>query len=79
MKVYRFGDSPTVCYNIIIIEDSGEIRITTVGLKTIKEEIATIKKCGNGIERLLYGTGSSMPYKNSEGELCEKYSLVYEE
>jgi hypothetical protein len=73
MKVYRFGNEPCVCYQIIIEEDNGEIRTATVGLKTITEYIAEPITFKSGITRLNYGSGSSMPYKNADGTLCEKY------
>jgi len=78
MKVYRFGKEKTPCHDIIIEEDNGEVRVAFVGLKSIKEYIAQPTEFGSGIKRLLYGNGSSMPYKNSDGKLCEKYVLIYE-
>lgn len=77
MKVYRFGEE-CPCYNIIIEEDNGEIRVAFVGTKHTKEYIAQQVKHGSDIIRLSFGNGSSMPYKNSNGKLCEKYVLIYE-
>ncbi len=79
MKVYRFGKEPSTCYNIIILEDSGEVRVAFVGLNSVKEYIAEEVNCGSGVVRLVYGTGSSMPYKGTDGVLCDKYVLVYED
>ena len=79
MKVYRYGKEPTVCYNIIILEDDGEIRISFVGLKIVREYIANPLTTASGVVRLIYGTGSSMPFKGSDGTLCEKYTLLYED
>ncbi len=77
MKVYRFGNEG-ICYNIIIEEDNGEIRVAFVGLKRVEESIAKPTYHKNGIVRLTYGNGSSMPYKGENGKLCEKYTLIYE-
>jgi hypothetical protein len=79
MKVYRFGKEPMTCYHIIIIENDGEIRVSFIGLETIKEYIAEKVDCGDGIIRLMYGAGSSMPYISKGGELCDKYTLLYED
>ena len=79
MKVYRYGKEHTVCYNIIILEDNGEIRVSFVGLNSVKEYIATPFKTESGVVRLIYGTGSSMPFKGSDGTFCEKYTLLYED
>ena len=78
MKVYRFGDN-TFCYNIVIEEDSGEIRVAFVGVDKVMEYIATPTLLQNGITRLNFGAGSSMPYKNADGSLCTKYTVIYEE
>ncbi len=79
MKVYKFGKDCTACYNIIIEEDNGDIKVAFVGTTAIKEYLAEIKKYENGVERLIYGTGSSMPYKMQDGKICDKYCLIYEE
>lgn len=79
MKVYKFDKESNICYNIIIEEDSGEIRVAFVGSKHITEYIAHVVKSEYGFSRLIYGSGSSMPYKDSNGKLCEKYFLIYED
>lgn len=79
MKVYKFGKESNICYNIIIEEDNGEVRVAFVGTRSVTEYIAKVVKYDTGFVRLLYGAGSSMPYKNSNGVLCEKYVLMYED
>lgn len=78
MKVYKFGEDVTSCFNIIIEEDNGDIKVAFVGVNHVKEYLAEIKNCGDGIERLVYANGSSMPYKKL-GKICDKYFLVYED
>ncbi len=77
MRVYRFGDN-AICHNIIIEEDSGEIRVAFVGTEKVIEYIAKPSVVQNGIVRLNFGAGSSMPYKNADGSLCTKYTMIYE-
>lgn len=78
MKVYRFGTSTAVCYDIIIEEDDGSIKVATVGLKNVVEKDAKPMLLKSSITRLIYGKGSSMPYKNKDGTLNDKYVLIYE-
>lgn len=73
MKVYRFGNFACRCFSIIIEEDNGEIRVSTVGLETVTEYIAKPYYLNNGMVRLIYGDGSSMPYKNADGTISDKY------
>ena len=78
MKVYRFGSSTALCYDIIIFEDDGSIKVATVGLKNVIEKEARPMHLKSGITRLIYGGGSSLPYKNEDGKLNDKYILIYE-
>lgn len=75
MKAYRFGEG-NFCYDIIIEEDNGEIRVASVGPKTITEHIAKVTKSPTGYQRLVYGSGSSIPYKNQDGTLNERYKRI---
>jgi hypothetical protein len=78
MKVYRYGKEPNPCYNIIIEEDDGTFKVAFVGLNSVKEQIAKEYHLNNGIVRLVFGGGSSMPYKDKDGKLCERYVLIHE-
>ena len=75
MKAYRFGEG-NFCYDIIIEEDNGEIRVASVGPKAITEHIAKVTKSLLGYQRLVYGSGSSIPYKNQDGTLNERYKRI---
>lgn len=77
MEIYRYGeDANVVCYTILIIEDNGEKRISTVGLREVTEHIAYEHKNKNGYVRLLYGGGSSVPYKDENGNLHERWVKI---
>lgn len=75
MKVYRFGEVKNY-YDLIIEEDNGEIRVASVRPKSVTEHIAKITKSPTGYQRLMYGSGSSLPYKNEKGELNERYIRI---
>lgn len=77
MRVYKFGNN-SICYDIIIEEDSGEIRVAFISADKVIEYIATPQVLQDGIIRLNFGVGSSMPYKNADGSLCAKYTMIYE-
>ena len=77
MEIYRYGeDANMVCYTILIIEDNGEMRISTVGLDTVNEHIAYEYKCKSGVIRLIYGGGSSVPFKDETGKLHERWVKI---
>ena len=75
MKVYKFGDSE-VYYDLVIEEDNGEIRVANVSKDFIREYIATEVICKDGYIRLSYGTGSSMPYKNADGTINQRFKEI---
>ena len=78
MKVYRYDDGSNASwYEILIEEDSGERRLALVGLNNIvHEHIAKEVVHKSGIVRLVYGGGSSIPYKNADGTICEKWKEI---
>jgi hypothetical protein len=77
MEVYRFGEEVgTQCYTILIIEDNGEKRISTVGLSNVTEYIAHEHPTSEGYVRLRYGSGSSIPYIVPGGKMCEKWVKI---
>jgi len=78
MKVYRLGLDKSPCYNIIIKEDNGDMKVAFVGTKKVREYFAQEKNVGGKLVRLIYGAGSSMPYKDHNGNLDRKYTLVYD-
>ena len=78
MKVYRFGLEKAICYDIVIIGDDGEIRVAFIGTNSVMEYIAKERKFNDNVVRLEFGGGSSMPYKDSDGNLCKKYTLIYD-
>lgn len=75
MKVYRFGEAKNF-YDLIIEEDNGEIRVASVRPKSVTEYIAKVTKSPTGYQRLVYGSGSSIPYKNQDGTLNERYKRI---
>lgn len=75
MKVYRFGEAKNY-YDLIIEENNGEIRVASVRPKSVTEHIAKVTKSPTGYQRLMYGSGSSLPYKNEKGELNERYIRI---
>lgn len=72
MKIYKFGTSSCVIYDIMIVTDD-EIRVATIGLHRITEHICKVKKYPAGFSRIEYGSGSSFPYKNEDGTLNERW------
>ena len=77
MEIYRYGEEENmVCYTILIIEDDGEKRISTVGLNTVTEQIAYEHHCKTGIVRLVYGGGSSVPFKDENGNLHKRWVKI---
>ena len=77
MEVYRFGEEVgTQCYTILIIEDNGEKRISTVGLDNVTEYIAKEWPTSEGYVRLRYGSGSSVPYIVPGGKMCDKWVKI---
>jgi hypothetical protein len=77
MEIYRFGEEVgTQCYTILIIEDNGEKRISTVGLDNVTEYIAKEHPTSEGYVRLRYGSGSSVPYIVPGGKLCDKWIKI---
>lgn len=75
MKAYRFGEY-TPCYQLVIEEDDNTIKVAFVTPKSIVEHIATPVKSKLGFVRLVYGSGSSMPYKDENGNLYERYRKI---
>jgi hypothetical protein len=75
MKIYRFKGSPK-CYPILIEEDNGELRTATVGLTKVVEHIAKTYINKSGSIRLIYAGGSSIPYKNPDGSISERWAEI---
>ena len=76
MRMYRFNSGGTKCYPILIEEDNGEIRTATVGLQRVIEHVVKPYVTKSGAVRLTYGGGSSMPYKNSDGTISERWREI---
>jgi hypothetical protein len=76
MKIYRLSSGGTKCYTILIEEDDGELRTSTVGLSRVVEHVAKPYVTKSGAIRLIYGGGSSMPYKNSDGTISERWREI---
>ena len=72
MKLYRFGNFGK-CFPILIEEENGEVRTATVGLTRVVEHIGRQHVTNSGAIRLVYGGGSSIPYKNSDGTINERW------
>ena len=75
MKTYKFGDGNF--YSLVIESDDG-IKVADVCGDKIIEYDAKEYDCKGGIIRLEYGNGSSLPYKNADGTINEKYTLISE-
>jgi hypothetical protein len=75
MNLYRFGNNPKF-FPILIEEDNGEIRTATVGVSKVVEHIAKKHITPNGSTRLVYAGGSSIPYKNPDGTLSERWTKI---
>ena len=73
MKMYRFGSGNVKCFTILIEEDDGELRTATVGLSKVVEHIAKVYKAKCGSTRLVYANGSSVPYKDANGKMSERW------
>lgn len=72
MKIYKFRGNPK-CYPILIEEDNGEVRTATVGLTKVVEHIAKQYVNKTGAIRLIYSGGSSIPYKNADGTISDRW------
>ena len=78
MKVYKFGEGSF--YDLIIEEDNGEVRVASVVNNKVTEYIAKKYVTKEGIVRVIYGGGSSMPFRNADGSLNMRITeLVNEE
>ena len=78
MKVYKFGEG--FFYDLIIEEDNGEVRVASVTTNKVTEYIAKKYVNKDGITRVIYGGGSSMPFRNADGSLNMRIKeLVNEE
>ena len=75
MNLYRFGNNPKF-FPILIEEDNGEIRTATVGVSKVVEHIARKHITPNGSTRLVYAGGSSIPYKNPDGTMSERWTKI---
>ena len=75
MNLYRFGDNPKF-FTLLIEEDNGEMRVTTVGIKNVIEHIAREYVTKDGYIRLTYAGGSSIPYKNPDGTMSNKWTKI---
>lgn len=76
IKVYKYGSEPCMVNDLLIVTEE-DIRIVTVGLKEVSEKICTVyKNDKTGYSRLLFGNGSSFPYKNPDGTLNAKWVEV---
>ena len=72
MKVYK-NRNDAEYYYILIEYDSGEVRIAFISKTTVTEYLAEITEARNGFSRIIFGGGSSMPYKDSNGKLCNNW------
>lgn len=77
MKVYKFGEGNF--YDLIIEEDNGEIRVASVTSKKVVEYIAEKYVTKEGIVRVIYGGGSSMPFRNADGSLNMRIKEIVNE
>ena len=78
MKMYRFAMGGK-CFPILIEEDNGEVRTSTVGLQKVVEHIAKQHVTKSGAIRLVYNGGSSVPYKNPDGTISERWIEITDE
>lgn len=72
MKLYRFGTSTCLIQDILIITEE-DIRVVTIGVSNIREHICKVQTYPAGFTRLVYGNGSSFPYKNADGTMNERW------
>jgi hypothetical protein len=77
MKVYKFGEGNF--YDLIIEEDNGETRVASVTPKKVVEYIAEKYVTKEGIVRVIYGIGSSMPFRNADGSLNMRIKEIVNE
>ena len=77
MKVYKFGEGNF--YDLIIEEDNGETRVASVTSKKVVEYIAEKYVTKDGIVRVIYGGGSSMPFRNADGSLNMRIKEIVNE
>jgi hypothetical protein len=77
MKVYKFGEGNF--YDLIIEEDNGEVRVASVTSKKVVEYIAEKYVTKEGIVRVIYGGGSSMPFRNADGSLNMRIKEIINE
>jgi hypothetical protein len=72
MKAYRYRNE-SGCYYILIEEDDGDKRIALIGRESIIEHLTELKESPSGSSRLMFGGGSSIPYKDADGNLVESW------
>ena len=77
MKVYKFGEYGEM-YTILIEEDNGELTVALIQKNKVIEYAPKLNKTRFGYTRLEYGC-VSLPYKDENGKLSEKYHLIYNE
>ncbi len=73
MKIYKFRGGSPKGYPILIEEDNGEVRTATVGLTKVVEYVAKQYVNRTGAIRLIYAGGSSVPYKDADGKISERW------
>jgi hypothetical protein len=75
MSTYRYGEKSSF-NTYIIIDDDENVTVAIYNIDKVTEYIGQVHETKSGIKRIIYGNGSSLPYKDNKGKMMGAWQKV---